>query len=126
MLLSEVAFYHRKSAISGFGGLWAASFAEGCVPVKAFREEFSCGLELVADKTEAKEPSAHCVFGVFVLLGFGTCGSDRLCHLAQGEAKLNVALKLSCVKSVLLAICGSIELEEPELDRSLGEGGVEV
>ena len=30
------------------------------------------------------------------------------------------------MKPVLLAVCRSIELEEPELDRTLGEGGVEV
>ena len=60
------------------------------------------------------------------MLGLGACGSDRLCHLAQGEAQLNVALKLSGVEPVLLAVRRGIELEEPELDRSLGEGGVEV
>ena len=60
------------------------------------------------------------------MLGLGACGSDRLCHLAQGKAELNVALELSGMEPVLLAVCRSIELEEPELDRSLGEGGMEV
>ena len=118
------------SAGSGASGLRTSSgcsaAAEGCIPIQALREELSCGLELVANKAEAKEPSAHCVFGVLVLLGLGACGSDRLCHLAQGEAQLNVTLELASVESVLLAVCRSIELEEPELDRSLGEGGVEV
>lgn len=63
---------------------------------------------------------------VLVLLGLGACGSDRLCNLAECKAKLNVALELSGVESVLLAVCRCIELEEPELDRTLGEGGVEV
>lgn len=119
-----------QSAGSGASGLRPSSgcstAAEGCIPIQALREEFSCGLELVANKAEAKEPSSHCVFGVLVLLGLGACGSDCLCHLAQGEAQLNVTLELTSVESVLLAVCRSIELEEPELDRSLGEGGVEV
>ena len=96
------------SAGSGASGLRPSSgcsaAAEGCIPIQALREELSCGLELVANKAEAKEPSAHCVFGIFVLLGLGTCGSDRLCHLAECKAKLNVALELSGVKPVLLAV----------------------
>ncbi len=118
------------SAGSGASGLRPSSgcsaAAEGCIPIQALREKLSCGLELVANKAEAKEPSAHCVFGVLVLLGLGACGSDCLCHLAECKAQLNVTLELSGVESVLLAVCWSIELEEPELDRSLGEGGVEV
>ena len=118
------------SAGSGASGLRPSSgcsaVAEGCVPVKALREELSCGLELVTNKAEAKEPSAHCVFGVLVLLGLGACGSDCLCHLAQGEAELNVALELSGVESVQLAVCRGVKLEKTELDRALGEDSVEV
>ena len=117
------------SAGSGASGRRPSSgsaVSEGCIAVKALRKEFSCGLELLTDKAEAEEPGAHCVFGVFVLLRLGACGSDRFCHLTECQAKLDVTLKLSCVKSVLLAVCRGVELEKPELDRPLGEGGVEV
>jgi len=86
----------------------------------------SCGLELVADEAQAEEPGSHCVFGIFVLLGLGAGGADFLGHLAQCEAKLNIALQLACVEAVLLAVRRLVELEEAELDRALGEGGVEV
>ena len=97
---------------------------ESCVPGQVAGQEISGRCKFLADEAQAEEPGAHGVFGVLVLLGLGACGSDRLCHLAQGEAQLNVTLELSSVESVLLAVCRSIELEEPELDRSLGEGGV--
>ena len=64
--------------------------------------------------------------GVLVLLGLGAGASDFLCHLAQGQAKLDVALELSGMKAVLLAACGSIELEKSEFHRAFGEGCVEV
>ena len=87
---------------------------------------FSGGFELVADETQAEEPGSHCVFGIFVLLGLGAGGADFFCHLAEGKAKLDVALQLTGVKSAL-AICGGlIELEEAELNGSLREGGMEV
>ena len=86
----------------------------------------SGGLELVADEAKAEEPGSHCVLGILVLLGLWAGGADFLSHLAQCEAKLNVALQLASVEAILLAIGGSIELEEAELNRSLGEGCVEV
>ena len=60
------------------------------------------------------------------MLRLGAFGADFLCYLAQGEAKLDVALQLSGMKAVLLAACGGIELEKSEFHRSFGEGGVEV
>ena len=60
------------------------------------------------------------------MLRLGACCSNRLCHLAEREAKLNVALELSCVKSVLPAVCGGVELEKSELDCAFGKGGVEI
>lgn len=118
--------------MGGFGSLCfllsggCPSSAEGRVPVKALRQEFSCGLELVSDKAEAKQPGSHRVLGVLCLLRLGACRSHRLCHLAEGEAKLNVCLELSRVESVLPAARGGVELEEPELYRTLGKGGVEI
>ena len=58
--------------------------------------------------------------------GLGLAVLHRFCHLAECEAKLNVALELSGVEPVLLAVCRGVELEESELDRALGKGGVEV
>ena len=55
-----------------------------------------------------------------------TCCSDDLCHLAECQAKLNVAFKLSGMKSVLLSIGRCIKLEKSELDGSLCEGCVVV
>ena len=34
------------------------------------------------DEAQAKEPGAHGVFGVLVLLGLGACRPHILCHLA--------------------------------------------
>ena len=70
---------------------------EGCVSVKVAGQEVSRGGELLADEAEPEEPGAHRVFGVLVLLGLGAGGFDVLRHLAEREAKLNVALELSCV-----------------------------
>lgn len=63
------------------------------------------------------------------ILGFrsvGACRPHRLCHLAECKAELNVALELSCVKSVLPAVCGGVELKKPELDCAFGKGDVEI
>ena len=66
------------------------------------------------------------VLGVFALLGLGACCPYILCHLAQGQAKLNVAFELSCVDAAP-TLCGRlVKLEEPELDCPFGKGGVEV
>ena len=61
-----------------------------------------------------------------MLLWLRACGSYFLCHLAQGQAKLNVALKLAGVDAVLLSACRCVKLEKSELNCALGEGGVEV
>ena len=117
------------SAGSGASGRHPSSgsaAAEGCVTVQALREEFSCCFEFVSDETESEKPGSHSVFGVFVLLGLGACRPHRFGHLGKGETKLNVAFQLSGVKSVLPAVRRGIELEESELNRALGEGGMEV
>lgn len=106
------------------GGISAVS--EGRVAGKASGEDVSCRFELVADEAEPKEPCSHRVFGVLVLLGFGARRADVLRHLAESEAKLNVAFKLPGVKAVASAVCGRVKLEKPELDRALCEGRVVV
>lgn len=65
---------------------------EGCVPGKVTGQEISGRCKLPTDEAQAEEPGSHGVFGVFVLLGFGACRPHILRHLAQGQAKLNVAL----------------------------------
>lgn len=99
---------------------------ESCVSSQVAGQNVSCGFKFLSDEAQAKEPSSHRVFGVFVLLGLGTCGSDFLCHLAECEAKLNVALQLTCVDAASAFCGGGVKLEKSELDRSLGEGGVEI
>ena len=64
--------------------------------------------------------------GFSVCWGLGAGGPYRLGHLAQGQAKLNVAFQLTGVEAVALAVRRLVKLEKPELDRALGEGGVEV
>ena len=103
-----------------------ASASEGGIAIQASGEDFPCGLEFVSDEAQAEEPGSHGVFGVFVLLGLGAGGADFLCHLAESQAELNVALQLTCVEAVLLATLRLVELEEAELNGSLREGGVEV
>src|SRR5699024_6099308 len=99
---------------------------ESCVPRKMAGQKISGRCELLADEAQAEEPGSHGVFGVLVLLGFGACRPHILCHLAQRQAKLNVAFELSCVDAAP-ALCGRlVKLEEPELDCSFGKGGVEV
>ena len=99
---------------------------EGCVSCEVAGKDIPCGFKFLANEAQAEEPGSHCVLGVFVLLGLGACGSDFLGHLAECQAKLNVALELACVDAVLLAVCGGVELEKSELNRPLGEGSVEV
>ena len=99
---------------------------EGGVPSQVAGQEIPGRCKLLANEAQAEEPSAHGVFGVLVLLGLGACRPHILCHLAQGQAKLDVTLELSCVDAAP-ALCGRlIELEEPELDRTLGKGSMEV
>ena len=89
---------------------------EGCISSKVAGQEISGRCELLADEAHAKEPGSHGVLGVFALLGLGACRPHILCHLAQGQAKLNVAFELSCVDAAP-TLCGRlVKLEEPELD----------
>ena len=71
--------------------------SEGCVAAQLLGEHLSCGLELVANESQPKEPGAHRVLGVFVLLGLCAGELDFLRHLAECQAKLNVALELPCI-----------------------------
>ena len=68
--------------------------SEGCIAAQLLGEHLSCGLELVANESQAEEPGAHRVLGVFVLLGFCAGELDFLCHLAKQEAKLDVSFEL--------------------------------
>src|SRR5699024_7485278 len=125
-------FYHRKPASAGSGvsgrrpSSGGSAVAEGCVTGKAAGQDVSCGFELPADKAQAKEPGAHGVFGVLILLGLGAGGAHRLGHLAESQAKLDVAFQLPSVKAIAPSVRRGVKLEKPELDRAFGEGGVEV
>ena len=131
-ILSEVAFYHRKPASAGSGASWlrpssgCSAVAESWVTGKAAGQDVPCGFELLANEAQAEEPGAHGVFGVLGLLGLGAGGPHRLGHLAEGEAKLNVTFQLTGVEAVALAVRRLVKLEKSELNRALGEGGVEV
>ena len=96
------------------------------VAVQVLGQQFSGGCELVTDEAEAKEPGSHGVFRILNLGFFGAGGLDHLCHLAQCEAKLDVAFQFSCVKSASAFLVGVGELEASELDRAVGEAGVVV
>ena len=125
-------FYHRKPASAGSGvsgrcpSSGCSAVAEGRVTGKAAGQDVPCGFKLLADEAQAEESGAHGVFGVFILLGFGAGGAHHLGHLAERQAKLDVALQLAGVKAVALSVRRGIELEKSELDRALGECGVEV
>ena len=71
--------------------------SEGCVAAQLLSENLSCGLELVTNESQPKEPGAHRVLGVLVLLGLGAGELDFLRHLAEGQTKLNVTLELACI-----------------------------
>lgn len=113
------------------GGGWVSAGSrsaesEGVVAGKVLRQGFSCGGELFANEAHPHQPSSHCELFVFLLLFLRACAAQVFCHLAHCEAKLNVALELACVKPVLLAVCGLVELEKAEFNRAFCEGGVEV
>lgn len=89
-------------------------------------EKIPCGFELLADETEAEEPSPHCIFGILNLRLFGAGGLDHHRHLAQCEAKLDVAFQFPCVKPAPTLCVGVCKLEASEFHRSVGEAGVVV
>ncbi len=128
-----MSFYHPKTAEAVRGRAFnlnpssgCSAMPEGCISSKVAGQEISGRCELLADEAHAKEPGSHGVLGVFALLGLGACRPHILCHLAQGQAKLNVAFELSCVDAAP-TLCGRlVKLEEPELDCPFGKGGVEV
>ena len=106
--------------------LSSLSHPEGCVSAQSLRQGFACGFEFFSNEAQAKEPGSHRVLGVFVLLWLWGSALGIFCHLAQCQAKLDVALELSRVKSALAIFGWVVKLEKSELDGSLGEGGVEV
>ena len=59
-----------------------AAVPEGCIPGKVAGQKVSGCCELLADETQAEEPGAHGVLGVFVLLRLGACRPHILRHLA--------------------------------------------
>ena len=131
--LGYLSFYHPKTAEAVGGRAFnlnpssgCSAMPEGCISSKVAGQEISGRCELLADEAHAEEPGSHGVLGVFALLGLGACRPHILCHLAQGQAKLNVAFELSCVDAAP-TLCGRlVKLEEPELDCPFGKGGVEV
>ena len=90
--------------------------SEGVVAGKVLRQGFSCCCEFIANEAHSHQPSPHRELFVFLLLFLRACAAQVFCHLAHCEAKLNVALELACVKSVLLAACGLVELEKAEFN----------
>ena len=90
--------------------------SKGCISCQSLRQDFPGGFEFIPDKTEPEEPGAHGVFWILILLWLRAGCFYRFCHLAQCKAKLNVTLKLSCVKPAPALSCGLIELEKPEFD----------
>ena len=139
-LFTERGSYSEDTRPAPHGALWAAvspplpvaadrlrsAESEGVVAGKVLRQGFSCRCEFVANEAHSHQPSAHRELFVFLLLFLRACAPQVFCHLTHCEAKLNVALELACVKSVLLATCGLVELEKAEFNRALCEGGVEV
>ena len=96
------------------------------VPGKVSCENVSRRREFLADEAKPEKPSPHRVFWILDLLRFRTCRLDHLRHLAECQAKLHVAFKLSGVKSVLLAVRRCVKLEKPEFNRAFGEGRVVI
>lgn len=86
------------------------------VAIQILGKKISCSFKFISDKTEAEKPSAHSVFGVLDLRFFRAGGLDHHRHLAQCEAKLDVAFQFPRMKSAP-ALCGRVsELEASELD----------
>lgn len=89
---------------------------EGGVTGKVPGKEIpGCG-KFLTDESQAEEPCAHGVFGIFILLGLGACRLYILCHLGKRQAKLDVAFELPCMDAAPALFGRLIELEEPELD----------
>ena len=99
---------------------------EGRIACEVAGEDISCSFKFFADEAEPKEPGSHGILGVFVLLRFRAGGFDFLCHLAESEAKLDVAFQLAGVDTPLAVCGGFVKLEKSELNGALCKGGVEV
>lgn len=127
---SERGSYLEDTRPAPHGALWAAvsppfpvaadrlrsAESEGVVAGKVLRQGFSCRCEFVANEAHSHQPSPHRELFVFLLLFLRACAAQVFCHLTHCEAKLNVALELACVKPVLLAACGLVELEKAEFN----------
>ena len=96
------------------------------VAVQVAGQKLSGGCELITDKSEAEEPGSHGVFRIIDLGFLGAGGLDHQGHLAQCEAKLNVAFQFPGVKSALAFLAGVGELEASEFDGAVGEASVVV
>ena len=82
-----------------------------------FEEVEAAGLEFVADESEPEHPASE---GVFLIVRFGfPCRGFLLREglMGDGQAELYVCLDFSGVEC---------PVEKPELNRSLGEGGMQV
>ena len=91
--------------------------SKGCISCQSLRQDFPGSFEFIPDKSQPEKPSPHGVFWIFILLWLRAGCFYHFCHLAQCKAKLNITLKLSCVKPAPALSCGLIELEKPEFDR---------
>ena len=93
------------------------------VAVQVAGQKLSGGCELVTDEAEPEEPGSHGVFRILDLGFFGAGGFDHQRHLAQCEAKLNVAFQFACVKPASALCVRVCELEASELNRGKAQSG---
>ena len=109
-----------RGNVAGVVPVRCFSFAlsPGCVSLKVLSEEISAGFEFFSNHAQSNQPCSHCELGVLGLLWLGACCSQVLCHLAECQAKLNVALELSGVKAILSFSIRSVELEKSEFNGS--------
>ena len=77
------------------------------VPGKVAGKEVPRRCEFLSDESEAEEPSPHGVFRILVLLRFRACRPHVLCHLAEREAKLDVAFSCPAWMPPLRSAVGS-------------------
>lgn len=101
------------------GGSGGPSVAEGRVPGEAAGQEVAGGGEFLSDEPQPEEPSPHGVLGVVGLLGLGAGALEGFGHLAEGQAKLDVAFQLSGVEAVLAIGGRCVELKKAELNRTI-------
>ena len=108
------------------GAVGLAAEAEGSIAFQILGEEFSRGLKLLADHSEAVQPGAHGearVLGLDRLAGralhFLRSGADRKAELDEGPQETGV-------QAILFAVCRRQKVISAEFYRPLGEGRVEI